>query len=656
MADLNYGLFFDSSRLSKLRELYQDASIFADLRQGLEEYDCAEGQRFLKEELDPNDQLKHLNDIGEIAGKMAFHFLMTGRETSGQLAADCIRNILQFQYWDFFLSGEEVMGVQRAPSSVVAISVAADWLGEFISEEERRQWITAMGEHGCEPCYRGIHDIRYPRKAGLWRVNPRSGFFKRRPDLGGRQLMVRRPEITHNTNLRAVPASALAFGVFATQAEFGNSETVERWKEMARFNLEVFRDIWEADGSYHEAMNYGNYTAKHLLQASLLFRQSGDSSLDDLIHWGGFARFLFHLHLPTRADSAGIINFGDSGNFPPTSGGDLSNSAHRPALTMVPFYAGSRGDAEAQWIGENMEASQDYWALICYEPEATAAKPDTQPQLWTCDLDWAVVREGWEVEDLVLALRSGVPGNHEHADRNSFILKALGEVLIADPFRCPYSCNDPSWIMRTTEGHSAILVDGKGHGYVNGSEGTNASYAKAVLLESSFQNGEAILFSNATQPYRLVDLDITSVTRSMAVLLQEKGIIIVDHLKKEETDSTLEARFFGYNNDGQATLSVSDNTFEVQRPGAQLRGRVFSSQALSGRVDRLKIPDEEAKKHPFVAIQTEAGKSVILLTVLLVGEPGEDLPQVECSGEGESFQIKVGGRQVCVEGAEIRLG
>lgn len=655
MSDLNYELFFPATRLPRLRELYKNHPRFSEFREELDQYDRAEGHRFLKEDLDHNDQLQHLNDIAVTAGKMAFHFLMTGNEASARLSADCIRGILKFNYWDFFLTDDQVMGVQRAPSSIIAISEASDWLGDFLSVEERREWIRAMGEHGCEPCFRGIRGIRSPRKAGFWRINPDSGFFNSRPDTGGRHVMVRRPEITHNTNLRAVPASALAVGCFATEAEFGVTEEVVRWKEMARFNLEVFREIWEADGSYHEAVNYGNYTAKHLLQAALVFQQRGDASLNDLINWGGFSRFLFHLKLPTELDPAGVVNFGDSGNFPPTSGGNLKLSAHRQAVTMVPFYAGAAGDAEAQWIGENLEAAEDYWALICYDPDAESRAPDTRPQLWTCDLDWAVVREGWEAEDMVLALRSGVPGNHEHADRNSFLLKAYGEPLITDPFRCPYSCNDPAWVMRTTLGHSAVLVDGEGHGYVNGSEGTNASYAKAVLLNTEFREGVGILRSDATQPYRLVNLDVWNLERGMAVFLDEKVIIVADHLEKHDHPSTLEARFFAYNNDGKGQLAVTDNEFWVTRPGAYLRGNVYSNVTFHGRQDRLDIPEDQAKEHPFAAFRSEEAQSVTMLSVLVAGKPDETPPEVRCSVEGEKFHVVVAGREARIERAVISV-
>ena len=84
-------------------------------------------------------------------------------------------------------------------------------------------------------------------------------------------------------------------------------------------------------------------------------------------------------------------------------------------------------------------------------------------------------------DDTVVALRSGGPGNHEHADRNSVIFKAHGERLLNDPVHASYSTKDPKWLLRQTEAHTAVLIDGKGHVYHDGRDGTNSSAAAATI-------------------------------------------------------------------------------------------------------------------------------------------------------------------------------
>jgi hypothetical protein len=70
------------------------------------------------------------------------------------------------------------------------------------------------------------------------------------------------------------------------------------------------------------------------------------------------------------------------------------------------------------------------------------ALPSTPPTPELLDTrqanDIVISRTGWTAQDNVLALRSGGPGNHEHADRNSVIFKAYGERLLHDPFRAAY--------------------------------------------------------------------------------------------------------------------------------------------------------------------------------------------------------------------------
>ena len=66
-----------------------------------------------------------------------------------------------------------------------------------------------------------------------------------------------------------------------------------------------------------------------------------------------------------------------------------------------------------------------------------------------------------------------------HAERK------YGQKLVTDPLRPPYGYADPAWPMRLTQGHSAVLVDGRGHEHHNGVEGTNASrsYARITTTE-----------------------------------------------------------------------------------------------------------------------------------------------------------------------------
>src|SRR5690606_30432504 len=128
--------------------------------------------------------------------------------------------------------------------------------------------------------------------------------------------------------------------------------------------------------------------------------------------------------------------------------------------------------------------------------------------------DIVISRTGWGVDDNLVALRSGGPANHEHADRNSVIFKAYGERLLHDPYRAAYVNQQPRWVLRQTEAHTAVLIDGRGHQYHDGSEGTNASWAFAKVIDYTTGPDWMCVTSDATDAYQLVNPDVTRVRRT----------------------------------------------------------------------------------------------------------------------------------------------
>ena len=308
--------------------------------------------------------------------------------------------------------------------------------------------------------------------------------------------------------------------------------------------------------------------------------------------------------LPTHADPYAIVNFGDAGNG---------------MRSAVPFWiAGRMKDRQAQWFGHRMSREHDLWSLIWYTSDVEALPPPAGPHLWRSDLDWIVGRTGYTADDLVVAMRSGGPANHEHADRNSLIVKCFGEQLVTDPYRPPYSFSDPSWMMRTTAGHSALLIDGQGHQYHDGSEGTNPSEAVAAIVRQGERDGYFFWASDATPAYQLVLSDVASVTRTVVVLYNLPALLVLDKVVKHAEPSQLQARFFGYNLDGQGRLEADADGFRAIRPGAVLHGFATSHGAVFFQTARLPILEETAQMHPFAAVETqEARKDPLLITVLM---------------------------------------
>jgi hypothetical protein len=621
------GLFFDQSALDRFRFLYGTPT-FADLRARIESIDRQAERRFLTEEIRYNDQLFDIGRVANLATDMAFHNMLVGDADAVELAVSCMDALARFERWDYFLeAGDRVFGLQRAPAATVATSLCWDWLEGFVDDADRRAWLTVMGERGCEANWLALYGMRYPDRVVGWSIDETSTFFEHRP--GERIDLSNWPHILDRTNLKAVPASALAIGAVAYARGLGIEETQDerlaKWIEQATFSLRTFGDLYAADGSYDEGVSYANYTSSHIAQATVALERYNNANLYDELNWAGYVDYLCGMSMATADDPTAIVNFGDAG------GGSTSS---------VPFWVAAReGDKKAQWFGDVLAREHDIWSLL-WLSETEASAPPESPSLWHSSLDWVVARTGYRPDDLVVAMRSGGPANHEHADRNSIIVKWGGEVLVADPPRPPYAYTDPAWMMRTTAGHSAVLVDGAGHQYHDGSEGTNPSDAWAHIVRIGERDGYMFWTSDATTAYALVNDDIASVTRTVYVFTAMRSALIVDTVVKREVPSTFEARFFGDNRDGGC--SIEPEMIEgggarliVRRPLASATITGVSAAGVRSTQGRLPIPDETAAINPFGSLTTQTPSVAATMVAFVAPFRGAELPDVSLVATGD---------------------
>jgi hypothetical protein len=635
---IRYGLFFDSERLPALQSRFVTDPLFAAFREKLQGLDRAVERKFQAEEVRYNDQLYDIARVANTIQDMAFLYAMTGDEDAAELSKESIRTIMKFPKWDYFLEGgTRVFGLQRAPASTIAVALACDWLGDKVDEEERKEWMTVMGERGCEACFLGLYGMRYKDRVEGWSVDTTSTYFEHRP--GDIIDLSNWPTILDRTNLKAVPASALAIGAVAYERAFGPSEKSDRWIEQAEYSVGTFKDLYAVDGSYPENISYGNYTSEHLTQASIILKRFGHANLTDIINWPGFVDFIVGMTMPTNDDPHGIVNFGDAGEG---------------MMSAVPFWIADHfGDRRGQWFGKNMPRDHDMWSVLWYKPEIAEDVPPSGPTLYHSELDWMVMRTGYTPEDLVVAMRSGGPSNHEHADRNSIIVKCFGEPLVVDPYRPPYSYSDPSWMLRTTAGHSSLLINGHGHQYHDGSEGTNASKAVARIVRAEERTGYIYWSSDATPAYGLVDPETQSVVRTVVVLTELPAVIVMDKVLQGGDGAILTARHFAFNGDQKAVLQAKDGTFTIRRPAAWISGAAWSKEGVTCKSDMLPIPEERAVQHPFVDVMTMATAGDPLLVTVLVPHrsagggtvafetSGDNVVNVSIETESGMVQVKV---------------
>jgi oligo-alginate lyase len=77
-------------------------------------------------------------------------------------------------------------------------------------------------------------------------------------------------------------------------------------------------------------------------------------------------------------------------------------------------------------------------------------------------MGWAMMRDSWQNDATLLAVKSGYTWNHAHADASTFLLMHKGSPLVIDSGTCAYSRHEYSSYYRQSIAHNVVLYDGKG--------------------------------------------------------------------------------------------------------------------------------------------------------------------------------------------------
>ncbi len=621
------GLLFDPSDLPRIRANLA-LPRFALLHAELTAVDLADDEHFLRHELRLTNRVQDQSRARRILERSAFVATVYEDSQHLDLARLALRRLMDYPTWDYFIEGgKHTIGFQRAPEATIATCLALDWLSPHLTPAEITEAEENVATKGAPACYLSLYGLKYPDRVQGW------GFDRARDDIALEIDFSRWPLILNATNLKIIPTCAL--GIAATWLHGRHAEAA-KWLEMARQSAKAFSVMYGLDGSYDEGIGYWGYTTLHLaFLAEVLHRRLGIDDRD-LINYPGTARYAAVMSMPTRgapvsnphepeaynATPKGTIvpehdtvNFGDSG-------------LHGADATVAPWIGRVTGDAVSTFVGREIGTIRHYHGAVWFDPEAPAAPlPDDLLDVRLSN-DWVISRTGWDVDSTVVALRSGGPANHEHADRNSVIFKAHGERLFHDPFKASYSPTHPQWLLRLTEAHTAILIDGRGHQYHDGSEGTNSSWASARVRDYATGAGWMRVTSDAAPAYQLVNDSVRRVDRTL-LYLKPDVLLILDRIALDPArPAAVQARFQVYNEDGQGRATAATDGFTITRPHAALAATVHSPGAIAVRTAHHDLP-ETSGIFPFVEVESAPAAEHTILTVAAASAAGSRPPAIQ---------------------------
>ncbi len=629
------GLLFDEADLPRIRANARHPR-FAALWQSMRDADVAADRDFLANKVRLTNHYFDLLRVQKIMERAAVLYAVEGDPAQLELARTAIRKMLDYPEWDAFLEGgRKIFGLQRAPEGSIALLLALDWLKGALTDAEVAEIEEAVATKGAPACYTTLYGMKYPDRVQGWDWNPRS-------DVADfRHISLKRwPLILNSTNLKIIPTAAL--GIIACHF-LGRRPEADGWLDLARSSAKAFSTIYGSDGSYDEGISYWGYTTLHMaLFAEVLWRTQG---IDEraLINYPGTARYALCMTMPTLANDHAVANFKHvEGFMMPTVKPEFDivnfGDAYGAVDASVAAWIGrTHGDPVASYVARDIGEALYLYGLIWYDPAARVAPPEPALLDHRMANDLVVSRTGWTARDNVLALRSGGPGNHEHADRNSVIFKAYGERLLHDPTRAAYVTTQPRWVLRLTEAHTAVLINGQGHQYHDGSEGTNASWAFARVIDYRTGPGWMVVTSDATDAYQLVNDKVVRVHRTL-VYLKPDIVVFLDRVALKDAAATVQVRFQANNEDLAAVLSTDGDNFLITRPHASLLGRVARTPGLVVRLGKLPLAEKDGSQ-PFVEVESPDAADHEILTVCSARPAGEAHGNLQLTREGTRWRV-----------------
>ena len=590
-------LLFSKDDVPRIRENTQ-LPLFKDYWDNLLEADFEKDENFFRE---------------------AFIYAVTGDPEKGANARQGMLATLERKRWDIFVNAKgETMGFLTAGRLTAWMSLSYDWIYDLLSPEEREEVLRQIAEQGCLPCSRSLYGMRYPESVEGWAFDPE--FTDHYPVSD----MSRWPVILGNNNFRAVLSGGFALGLFALE---GRDDRFDEWKEMLLHSIERSATLYGADGSYDEGMSYCNYANTYMVYFMEVMQRKTGIELFDLVNFVGVADCNLALFYPHHLEPSGSVNFGDAG----------------PSLNSSNLFwtAGKSRDGLTQYQALKHPVRHDLFSLLYFDPSVNPVAPDESSYFSQLETGWITTRTGYGIDDLVVAMRSGPPANHEHADRNSIVLKYSGEVLLTDSKHPTYNAQSPEWLLRTSLAHNTITIDGRGHQYHNGEEGTNASQASAEIIRKGQRPGYVFWTSDATQAYALEDSGVNAVVRTVMVFGDIPFMLVMDKVTRKEGSSQVSARWLVENSDKEATIETDKQSFILHRPNARFFSVCAENQELEIRSSRLPM-EESFGVFPLVDVGTVENSDDAF--IILAGSPlknSEEHPKIEITRNGHTYQVEV---------------
>lgn len=275
----------------------------------------------------------------------------------------------------------------------------------------------------------------------------------------------------------------LAIGNEVPEAAAGAEAAVDALPEWFDFAGDIIQHkpkTFDRDGGMYESINYASFgTTEALLLRLAWLNSHPGAKLEEIPQMDKLAPFFCHVAYP-RNGQLYNINFGDSHK-------NVTGES-----SMILAYAMGAEAPETLWYVNQVEAGQHREGFPRHFPMGFLYTPDMSKapavpslptsHLWE-DFGWATMRDSWEKDATMLAVKSGMTWNHSHADANSLILFHKGVDIVKDAGNCGYSKPEYRNYFFQTDAHNVIKFNGQGQSRHQQYHGTMLPGSVSNLLD-----------------------------------------------------------------------------------------------------------------------------------------------------------------------------
>lgn len=252
---------------------------------------------------------------------------------------------------------------------------------------------------------------------------------------------------------------------------------------------------FDRSGGQYESVNYANFA----IQEPAIFLLACKNALPgvklpDIPQLHQVLNYFAHAAYP-REGELWSINFGDS----------HKQVTAESSLEML-YALGYCRDDNALWYFSQVKDEQSRDGFFRTRPMGYMFMPSTKnapatPALSKCqlfsDFGVATLRDSWQKNATMLAVKSGHTWNHCHADANSLILFHHGVDLIKDAGNCSYGMSDYRNYFFQSQAHNVVLFNGEGQSM---DQQYHGSYLDGSLSNMIDADNIKYILANGTGP------------------------------------------------------------------------------------------------------------------------------------------------------------